>query len=355
MPSRRRRSRPLRWSQFLGHGRLWRGRLARKLIGATPAPRIGSSPACDSSNSVAPLPPRCTVALARSFMLAALLLVSPSCATRAARLAPAAHPVAGDRRSSGPAAADLVSYGVVLSRVVNGERIMPRTLVRSAGLVDAFLASLAEVGPNTTPGLFPTVQHRLAYAINAHNAAMLRTLIDLDAGGRLARRLPGNADRRITFRIDGASRTVGELRRRAIAVAGDDWRVHLALYAARMDGPPLPPRPFLPDLLDAQLSEAVRTALASDMVVRSYHGEVKRLILCPQLYDVRERLVADYEARVATSGATVLNALLDWCDSFRRVTLNTAVGYPVSRMPTDDRINKIDNPPPDEVVTAVPW
>ncbi len=253
-----------------------------------------------------------------------------------------------------PPVVDLVSYGVALSRVVNGERIMPRTLVKSAAHVEAFLHSLADCGPRCTPAAFASPAHRLAYYINAHNAAMLRTLIDLDVGGRLARQLPANADRRLRFRIDGAGCTVADLRRLALAEAGADWRVRLTLYAGRMDGPPLPPRAFLPDLLDSQLDEAVRLALASDMVVRPHFGVVKRLLLCRQLFDARQQLVADYERRVATSGASVLNAVGDWCDRFRRESLNAAVGYPVSIMPADDRINKIDYPASKAVITAEP-
>ncbi|MCZ6817157.1 MAG: hypothetical protein O7F76_10765, partial [Planctomycetota bacterium] len=71
------------------------------------------------------------------------------------------------------------------------------------------------------------------------------------------------------------------------------------------------------------------------------HGNPKQLLLCQGLYTIRQRLIDDYERRMRTTDATMLSVLLEWSDAFRRETLNSAVGYPVTPMPIDRRINAL--------------
>jgi len=166
--------------------------------------------------------------------------------------------------------------------------------------------------------------------------------VALAEGQRMPERLPWDIDRRFQFLIDGQPRTMADLRRSALGLAAGDWRVRLAMYSGRRDGPPLAARPFLGNLLDAQLDAVTRAALKSDQVVRLDFGASKRLLLWHGLFVIRRSLIKDYERRLHTTDATMLSVLLEWSDPFRRTTLNSAVGYPVEEMPIDRQINSVE-------------
>ncbi len=235
-------------------------------------------------------------------------------------------------------------YALVLYRVVVGDKLDYAALVACLPLLERYLAMAAQSGPETTPEQFSDEASSLAFFINCHNAAALRSIIELDAGREPATTLPYYFDRRFSFLIDGRRHSIASLRDETHRLAGDDWRVRFALYSGRSDGPTLPRYPFTGEKLDAELDRTVRDALSSEQVVRIDHGEDKQLLLWGGLFEIRERLIAGYERRCGTTHATILSVLLDWSDGFRRQTLNAAVGYPVVRMPSDDRINAVQPP-----------
>lgn len=234
---------------------------------------------------------------------------------------------------------DLTNLGLALTRVMNGELIRPRALVDARPLLDAYLAQAAIVGPKSTPEFFETDDAKLAYVLNCHNAVLLRSLIALSSETTVPERVPMGFDRRFSFRVDGQWRTPADMRLWANSLAGDDWRVSLALSTVSSTGPVISNRPYLPELLGAQLDKVVRDGLASPRVARVDHGEIKQILFWDGLWSMRERLVTDYESRYQTTDARLLNVLLEWADSgFRRETLNSAVGYAENRMPADARI-----------------
>jgi hypothetical protein len=150
---------------------------------------------------------------------------------------------------------------------------------------------------------------------------------------------PVGFDRKYSFIIDGTWQTAADLAANARREAGDDWRIILALSTVTGDGPPIPARPWLPDLLDAQLERTTRDAMMSPRVARLDYGEVKQILFWRSLWEIREGLVTDYERRTGTTDARMLNVLLEWADtSFDRVTLNSAVGYVERPMPSDRTI-----------------
>ncbi len=234
---------------------------------------------------------------------------------------------------------DLTSFGLALNRVIQGELIRPRALVDSRPLLDSYLAQAAIVGPKSTPHFFATDDAKLAYVLNCHNAVLLRSLIALSSEATVPERVPIGFDRRFSFQVDGQWRTLADLRVWAKSLAGEDWRVSLAIPTVSGTGPAISNRPYLPELLDAQLDKAVRDGLASPRVARVDHGEIKQVLFWDGLWSMRERLVADYEARNQTTDGRMLNVLLEWAGSgFRRETLNSAVGYAENRMRGDTRI-----------------
>jgi len=239
---------------------------------------------------------------------------------------------------------DLSPLGLLLHRIVDGEKIDADKLLANRRLLDRFLASAARVGPTATPNLFPDVDGRVAYWINCHNAALLRSLVALARDDRLPETVPSDLDRRYAFVIDGRPRTPATLRQLAVSTAQGDWRIHLALCTLRQDGPALRREVLLGDMLSGQLDGIARQALASDRVVRIEHAYPARLLVWKDLYAVRESLIAEYHRRVKTTSGTLLSFFLDWSDRFRRGTLNSAVGYEIIAMPVDYRLGAVGLP-----------
>jgi hypothetical protein len=213
-------------------------------------------------------------------------------------------------------------WSLTLSRAVDGNHVNYARSEAFQPSLDRFLSLAAGVGPSSRPVLFPSREARLAYFINCYTRA------DLDVA--------------YGFQIDGDAATPGMLRAAAMREASDDWRVRFALCNGRAGDPPLYKRPYLPELLDAQLTEATKHAMTLPQIVLIDHAAPRRLMLWRGLYDIRGMLVADYERRLKTRQATILNVLLEWADASRRIDLNSAIGYEVGCLPFDRRINDVE-------------
>jgi len=234
---------------------------------------------------------------------------------------------------------DWSPLGLTLQRVVDGETVRRDPLRESQAELTRLFAQLAHVGPSSTPSRFQQRADRVSYWLNAHTAATLFSLALLAENNDAPEQVPPGFDERFTFEVDGQFRSRAELAAAARDAAAEDWRVELALPTVTEKGPPLPSRIYLPEMLDAQLDRAVRRAFASPRVVRVNHGEIKQIQLWPGLWQLRSRLISDYEASLNTTDATMLNVVLAWTEtSFDRVTLNSAVGYAEVPMPQTRRV-----------------
>lgn len=240
---------------------------------------------------------------------------------------------------------DWSDWGLTLSRAVSGDKVDYGKLLEDRRPLDRFLALVSCVGPRTSPDLFPDNDHRLAYAVNCYNAVIVASVLELARASGTRTGLFFDLERQFCFRVDGRLQSPADLRRTAMELAADDWRVRLVLCAASSPGPPLPRRALLGDLLDAQLNEAARSALSSPQVVRIDHGEDKRLLVWDGLFLMKDRLIREYESRTGTKDATLLSVLLEWSDRTRREELNSAVGYAVAMMPAAHEINSLAPPP----------
>lgn len=251
--------------------------------------------------------------------------------------------------SAAAAVPDWSDWGVILNRAVKPQGVDYRLDADGAARMDRTLAMLARTGPTRTPQYFGRRQDALAYAINAFNACIFesvrRILLNSHASTWQVAGLEGD----YAFVIDGRPRTPAQLREWATELAGSDWRVRFALCDGRVVGPPLWPRPLLGDMLDGQLNQVVHAAIASDSVVAVDHGERKLLELWSGLYEIRGRLIAEYERKTGASGASILNPLLEWADADRRFVLNSAIGYHVVEMPGTLQLN-VWTPVPDRGV-----
>lgn len=283
-------------------------------------------------------------------------------------------PLHTDLAVTRPASAETLwtDYATTLRRCVREGRVDYRILSADHTALDRTLAALASVGPTTVAASFPDDRARLAYWINAYNAAMLRSVVaaiapivradaqgGTTAGQRLARlqkfRPPRSLEWAYRFDIDGRPRTPADLRFEAVAAADHmpatglptaaGWPlrpcVDFSLCSGVAGGPPLAVDPYFPDLLGHQLNEQLRAALGQSQIVFIDHG-FQRLRLWPPLLAARGELIRGYQRRTGVESASLLNVLLDISPADRRRELNAAVGYAERALPSDPRINQAD-------------
>jgi hypothetical protein len=293
---------------------------------------------CDLPKPARQSVPRAIAHIRDVFLLPAFGILLSGCVARTI------EPVGAIVPADGSPTLNWTDWGLILDRAVVNNTVDYSKVLEDRRPLDQVLAMTSRVGPQTTPAQFPTSNHRLAYSINCYNATIVRSVLELAHDGKLPSYLPSDLETRFRFRIDGRLQTPADLRREAITLAGDDWRVRFVLCDGSMSGPPLQRRVFLGDLLDAQLNRATQAAFVAPEVVKIDHCE-KKLVLWRGLYESKNHLIREYERRTNAKEATILNALCDWADRPRREALGCAVGYDVVLMPTDRRPNSVDAVP----------
>lgn len=129
--------------------------------------------------------------------------------------------------------------------------------------LDVYLSFVSNHSPASSPHLFSTDEHRLAYYINSYNALAVYGVIVLG--------MPKSFDRFIDqarffkftkFRIGGADISLYDYENDIIRPLGEP-RIHFALNCMAAGCPRLPRLPFRAETLDRTLDEATREFLNS--------------------------------------------------------------------------------------------
>lgn len=172
-------------------------------------------------------------------------------------------------------------WGALLDEHVAAEGVDYPGLARDAAQLRTFAATLAEVGPRSTPALFPTEQDRLAYNINAYNALTLLGVVEHhpittihEVRGAFEPTAGFGFFWALRFRLDGRGINLYDLENKVIRPEFGDARIHAAINCASGSCPTLQARPFLPSTLDAQLDAATAEFVGSDRHVRYADGVV---------------------------------------------------------------------------------
>jgi hypothetical protein len=156
---------------------------------------------------------------------------------------------------------DPADWATVLRLHVDGEgRVDYEGLLAAREPLQRYLALIGEVGPTTRPGLFPDDDARLAYWINAYNAATLHQVL---------RRWPIESviDHKLSFfvltryRVDGRSLSLYSIENDIVRGQFGDPRIHFALNCASVGCPRLPAEPFVADRLQEQLERETKRFL----------------------------------------------------------------------------------------------
>jgi hypothetical protein len=118
--------------------------------------------------------------------------------------------------------------------------------------LERFVASLAAYSPDTSPELFPTVEAKLAYWLNAYHALALMELLDTRSNTVSGWRTAFDA-----WPIGGHRMTRYSIFRSMLSQSGDA-RVFLSIFTGAKGRGVLDGAPFDPETINPQLDDATR-------------------------------------------------------------------------------------------------
>ena len=206
---------------------------------------------------------------------------------------------------------DIAPWNDGLARWVRNGRVDYQAVLRDREILERFVATLATVGPRSTPSLFKHRADKLAYYINAYNALVLYGVIVHwpiqsvhDVRGLFEPKAGFGFFYGLRFVLDGRKINLYNLEHKIIRPFGDA-RIHAAINCASRSCPPLAPYAFEASKLDDQL-EVVARAFASAPHVRL--DEASRSAELSAIYDWYREDFEDYARRIGAA-ATVLGFL----------------------------------------------
>ena len=154
-------------------------------------------------------------------------------------------------------------------------------LKKDASDLEKYYLLLSEYSPDSHPRLFPTDQDRLAYWINAYNAAVIKivlTYYPIDTVKDIKPPLlffflPRESGFFLfqKIRIGGEDMRLYTMENSIIRKRFNDPRIHFALNCASLGCPRLPRNAFVSGTLNQQLDDAARKFLSEDRNVNIDH------------------------------------------------------------------------------------
>ena len=153
------------------------------------------------------------------------------------------------------------TWGSVLKTYVDDQGYVDYpALHNDREMLDLYLITIRNTGPKTTPVLFPTREHELAYYINAYNALVFDGVLKRGPETRSvwSGLISGlNFFVRMDIELDGQTTNLRSLENKIIRDKYKDPRIHAALNCASISCPRLPREPYTPDNLSQQLESSM--------------------------------------------------------------------------------------------------
>ncbi|MEM7353496.1 MAG: DUF547 domain-containing protein [Acidobacteriota bacterium] len=224
----------------------------------------------------------------------------------------------------------------VLRRFVDEQGLVDYAgLAADRASLDRYLAAIESTSPKSHPQLFPTLEHQLAYYINAYNALVFQGVLDLgpDATTVWGKLGTGYGFFVKTKVVLGGRRTnLRKLENQDIRKGFEDPRIHAALNCASAGCPRLPQEVFAAESLDQQLDAAMAefVADARHCVVDSAAGTVS----LSKIFDWFRSDFEDFEALQGTSGN-----LMAYVNRYRVADAQIPGDFKVRFLPYDKGLN----------------
>ena len=282
--------------------------------------------------------------ISRSVAIVFLQAASMACSTRITAVGdtPAPAPVSN--------AFSHERFDRVLARYVNEQgRVEYSELNVDQDDLDAYFRLLERYGPDRNPELFPTESSRLAYWINAYNAATIKTVLHyypLDSvldvkKPALMFFLPRAAGFFVfqKVRLGGEETSLYNLENDIIRKRFDEPRIHFALNCASLSCPELPRRAFTADNLESELEREARKFLSQSRNLRIDHET--QTIYLSEIFDwYRDEFVSWFRQHSSNQTGGLLDYVALYVDTEIADHLRKAAEtYAVSFIPYDWTLN----------------
>jgi hypothetical protein len=279
----------------------------------------------------------------RTLALLGLLVVVPSCTTIAPRplLVPAEAPTL--------AAFSHADFDRVLRRFVNDQgQVDYSALQRSSDDLQRYYQLVSTYSPDSHPMLFLTEQSKLAYWLNAYNAAVMTVVLTyypITGVGDIrppwyAFFLPDKSGFFVLQRVTFGGRTTNLyfLEHRVIRQRFNDPRIHFALNCASGGCPRLPQYAFSAERLDDQLDHETRKFLAEERNLTIDHHQ--RTISLSSIFDWYESDFFSWlELRFPGRQVTLLDYVALYVSAEKAAELRLAASYAIRFVVYDWRLN----------------
>ena len=212
----------------------------------------------------------------------------------------------------------------------------------------AYYDLIATYSPDSHPQLFPGMEERLAYWINAYNAATLAAVLSEYPIASVSEVKP---PRLLFFAPDksgffyfrkllfgGESYNLYNLENEVIRGRFTEPRIHFAINCASNGCPRLPRYAFTADQLEYQLEAETRKFINEPRNLRIDH-EQKILHLSSILTWYEEDYLAWYREKYPEQNANLANYLKLYADQSRIAELDRAIEYEIQAIPYDWGLN----------------
>lgn len=237
----------------------------------------------------------------------------------------------------------------VLQRFVDTHgRVDYAALKRDADDLERYYSLLSIYSPDSHPHLFPTQAHRLAYWLNAYNAAAIKTVLthypiaSIEEIKQpwpfffLSTKSGFFVFQRLTF---GARTTnLYVLENRVIRKRFAEPRIHFALNCAARGCPRLPQRAFVAEYLEAQIEHETRMFLAETRNFTIHHHT--KTIWLSSIFDWFEKdFLTWYADKFPNQEATLLHYIALYLPAESAAELQQAATYTLRFLPYDWGLN----------------
>ena len=247
----------------------------------------------------------------------------------------------GSSQAGNTPAFDYHDWTSVLSRFVDERgQVDYAALAVDRAALDRFLKQISQAGPRSTPELFPTQEHELAYYVNAYNALVFQGVVDghLDSDSVWRGLVPGYSffvGKK--FRLDGRSINLRNLENKIVRAQFGDARIHAALNCASVGCPRLPTMAFEPGRLEHELNRAMTEFVGNEQHVRV--DQANRTVFLSKIF---EWYKDDFLADEREEGNEDPN-LIDYVNRYRSDTPPIPRDYDVRFLEYDKRLNRLDD------------
>jgi len=210
--------------------------------------------------------------------------------------------------------------------------------------LDCFLTWASQVDEETYPQLFTQGSARTAFYLNAHNASVIRAVLEFYPIKKLSD-IPVDLADDLLFQVQAEQLSINTMAERTSPA--DDWRIAFALAGPALSDAALAKLPFRGEDLDEQLDTALKNYLESCRGIQIDHAR-RRVLLGKLIYQRKEFFLEKYsqlfDDQYAPQEVSLISALIPWVSPNTQELLIDLVGYDIGPLKTDNKLNEVEYP-----------